>query len=196
MSEELILGGEIPYNTTINTRIINKNDTTENWESASFTPYKGELIVYNDDIQKIKIGNGEDSINELSFIGSDYVVEAGIEEAPIVLDTDNSITWHWRRWASGIVEIWGRSGTYSETLYAQGNGYISDRRYFRFPLGLIKSGTTPVVNITLQQVNYGQPWVSIADCGPAGCAAGLCCFITGPRTARYHIRAIGEWGGY
>lgn len=52
----------------LNTRIIQKHDTSENWAKATnFIPKNGEIIVY-EDLNKIKIGNGIDVVEDLSFI--------------------------------------------------------------------------------------------------------------------------------
>ena len=69
---------------TVNTRIQQKRDTTENWNNAiGFIPLQGELIIYNDykTIQKeidgelrtvlipgIKIGDGRAYVQDLPFI--------------------------------------------------------------------------------------------------------------------------------
>ena len=56
----------------INTRFANKSDTSANWNIASnaakpFTPLKGEILFYTD-LNKIKIGDGEHTPNQLEFI--------------------------------------------------------------------------------------------------------------------------------
>ena len=58
---------------TLKTRIIQKHDTEANWLLATnFTPMNGEIIIYDEDdnynYKRIKIGNGRDNINTLSFI--------------------------------------------------------------------------------------------------------------------------------
>jgi hypothetical protein len=62
----------------LNTRIINKHDSDENFKKATgFTPLLGEIIIYeadeNNELPRIKIGDGESNINDLAFIGSDKV---------------------------------------------------------------------------------------------------------------------------
>lgn len=64
----------------INTRIINKHDTAENWRKATnFIPKKGEIIVYDVDafatVPKIKIGNGETNVNDLPFLNEKEILE-------------------------------------------------------------------------------------------------------------------------
>ena len=59
---------------TFNGRIINKNDTEENWlKATNFIPKKGELIVYNPDstyiYTRLKVGDGSTAVNALGFIG-------------------------------------------------------------------------------------------------------------------------------
>ena len=63
-------------NKFLNSRIQHKIDTAENWAKATnFKPLDGEIIVYSD-LRKIKIGNGEDFVNDLDFY-YDYPIEAG-----------------------------------------------------------------------------------------------------------------------
>lgn len=71
---------------TVNTRIISKHDTTENWNNAQgFIPMKGEIIVYDDFRQigidwngkpiyepGIKVGTGNAYIQDLPFVGSGH----------------------------------------------------------------------------------------------------------------------------
>lgn len=45
-----------------------KKDTTENWAKAkNFIPKENEVIIYTD-LNKKKIGNGKDKLNELPFV--------------------------------------------------------------------------------------------------------------------------------
>ena len=44
---------------TLQSRIIQKHDTSANWAKATnFKPKTGEIVIY-DDLKKIKIGNGK-----------------------------------------------------------------------------------------------------------------------------------------
>lgn len=56
----------------LNSRIVNKHDSEENWLKATgFTPKQGELIVYDIDenysYERIKIGDGVHNVNDLPF---------------------------------------------------------------------------------------------------------------------------------
>lgn len=52
---------------TLNTRFVQKNDTSANWAKATnFTPLKGEIIVYTD-LKKFKIGDGVTTVGNLEF---------------------------------------------------------------------------------------------------------------------------------
>ena len=74
---------------TLKTRILLKTDTTTNWEKAanSFIPRAGEVCVYSDRFQLedgtyvpgIKVGDGSSYINELEFIGEEYISEEEID---------------------------------------------------------------------------------------------------------------------
>ena len=58
----------------LKTRIMNKYDTEANWSKATFTPLKGELIIYAEDenynYKRVKIGDGVTPLNDLSFHGA------------------------------------------------------------------------------------------------------------------------------
>ena len=53
-----------------------KKDTSSNWEKAkNFIPKDNEVIIYTD-VNKKKIGNGKDKLNDLPFIDlSSYFVD-------------------------------------------------------------------------------------------------------------------------
>ena len=54
------------------TRIQLKYDTADNWSKATFTPKRGEVIVYAPTSEKgvqFKVGDGTSSISALKFIG-------------------------------------------------------------------------------------------------------------------------------
>lgn len=54
-------------NKTFQSRIVQKHDTKANWDKATnFVPLKGEIIVY-DDLNKIKIGDGNTTVVNLSY---------------------------------------------------------------------------------------------------------------------------------
>lgn len=57
----------------LNSRIVNKHDSAENWSKATnFTPKQGEIIVYDIDenysYERIKIGDGVQNVNALPFV--------------------------------------------------------------------------------------------------------------------------------
>lgn len=75
---------------TLKTRILLKTDTTANWEKAanSFIPKEGEVCIYSDRFQLedgtyvpgIKVGDGSSYINELEFMGDEYISNEEIDE--------------------------------------------------------------------------------------------------------------------
>ena len=73
-------------NKNLDTRIINKHDTEENWSKANFIPKQGELIIYdkddNYDIERFKIGDGTTSVNNLPFRSIDGGYDALTEIVP------------------------------------------------------------------------------------------------------------------
>lgn len=62
----------------IKSRIVHKHDSDANFQKATgFTPLLAELVIYdadeNNELPRIKIGDGESNVNDLKFIGSDKV---------------------------------------------------------------------------------------------------------------------------
>lgn len=58
---------------TLNTRIVHKHDTEENWlKAVNFIPKQGEIIVYDVDennlYERFKIGDGINVVSDLSFV--------------------------------------------------------------------------------------------------------------------------------
>lgn len=68
----------------INYRMKQKRDSTQKWAVSSFVPEDGEIIVYKDEnsASRIKIGDGQNSLNNLKFItGEIYVQKEPPEDA-------------------------------------------------------------------------------------------------------------------
>ena len=69
----------------LNTRIVHKHDTEENWGKAvNFTPRLGEFIVYDADenypIPRLKIGDGETLVSDLPFASGSAILLDTIDE--------------------------------------------------------------------------------------------------------------------
>lgn len=93
----------MPESTKICTRILNKHDIEVNWlRNSSFVPLQGELIIYDCEVdsdgstlelpnnrvipytyERVKIGDGYTSVNDLPFFAGDY---NDLTNAPIVKD--------------------------------------------------------------------------------------------------------------
>lgn len=59
---------------TLNTRMTQLVDTTNNWKSATEAPKKGEIVIYQEDgskESKIKVGDGNTSVEELPFVAGE-----------------------------------------------------------------------------------------------------------------------------
>lgn len=92
-------------NKTINTTILLRTDTTNNWEtvSNSLVPKLGEVCIYLDKFQTIneanetiyipgiKIGNGVDFIGKLEFIRDRYITDEEIDSLLAINTLDNAI---------------------------------------------------------------------------------------------------------
>lgn len=59
---------------TLNTRIIQKKDISDNWDISTLIPYEGELILYTD-LNKMKMGNGIDLPRDLPFISAETAIK-------------------------------------------------------------------------------------------------------------------------
>lgn len=61
------------YN-VLKTRIKHKNNTPDFWsQETDFNPLQGELIIYNEKVPKIKIGDGVTNVEQLPFITDNYI---------------------------------------------------------------------------------------------------------------------------
>lgn len=82
----------------LNSRIINKHDTAENWAKATnFVPKQGELIVYDIDLththEQIKIGDGIQNVNDLPFYAGnweDLTDKPFWSEGPTIVEWDGN----------------------------------------------------------------------------------------------------------
>lgn len=64
---------EIQYNVYL----LNRTDTTENWNKPdAVIPREGEFIVYSDNDKRLKIGDGVTAAKDLPFIVDAYVISA------------------------------------------------------------------------------------------------------------------------
>lgn len=126
---------------TLNTRIQNKTDTTENWGKASFIPYKGELIIYQDYdadgkplAPKYKNGDGVTPVGDLPFATAEVEIPEQIQADWNQNDTTapdyiNNKT-HWTENAPGL--YWEgttiENALGSEMLQSEGSGFykVSD----------------------------------------------------------------------
>lgn len=62
---------------TLQTKIQLKNDSTTNWETSTYVPLRGEMIIYSADSShskpRIKIGDGSTAVPSLPFVGEEGV---------------------------------------------------------------------------------------------------------------------------
>lgn len=95
----------------LKTRIKMKNGTPQEWLLAqNFIPLQGEIIIYNDDVPKIKIGDGVTLVEELPFITDNYALK---EELPANITCLNF---------EGILSAnnWTTTKPYSQTITIEG----------------------------------------------------------------------------
>ena len=133
---------EVPIMATekkLNARLMQKSDTSANWDTASkaanpFIPLKGEIIFYTD-LNRIKIGDGDHTPNDLEFIG-------GADGASVVpgdfleLDEDGKL--------NVISSYTEGGGTYTETFHTTTDNWswdtsLSETYYLSHPVDSIVS---------------------------------------------------------
>jgi len=106
----------------VNSRIVHKHDTAENWAKATnFVPREGEIIIYDKDseytFQRMKIGDGVTKVNALPFISANTDGEGNIITETYVNVSDVITT-------AEIEEICGGSlETYLESIAAEEVGF-------------------------------------------------------------------------
>lgn len=89
---------------TVNTRIMQKADTTEAWNAKrDFVPLKGELIVYSDyetlenvAIPNFKIGDGNAYLIDLPFVDAELRAELRqhINDMTVHITQEERIFWN------------------------------------------------------------------------------------------------------
>ena len=63
-----------------------KKDTSINWSKAkNFIPKENEVIIYTD-LNKKKIGNGKDKLNELPFIDQNFY---SVDGTTLIIENKN-----------------------------------------------------------------------------------------------------------
>lgn len=163
---------------SVKTRIKQKNDSTANWNTANaggFKPLQGEIIVYND-VNRIKIGDGSNTVSNVPFLDANCVhltdnetingykkfenpitIKDSISNSDIMLGATNAannpgmageITWHDGEGNDGAVYIpQGQSDTLA-TMYKK---YT---RFTAFAVGDNLSGKTLLFNTEATYSRY------------------------------------------
>ena len=71
----------------LKSRLLQKHDTEENWNKATnFVPKAGEIIVYDGDNPKIKIGDGAKTVTNLEYASNVVIINADLELKKITYD--------------------------------------------------------------------------------------------------------------
>ena len=174
---------------SVKTRIKQKNDSTANWNTANaegFKPLQGEIIVYND-VNRIKIGDGSNTVSNVPFLDDNCVhltdnetitgykkfenpitIKDSISNSDIMLNATNAannpgvageITWHDSEGNDGVVYIpQGQDDTLA-TCYK-----IPDKHFTPFGVGDDLSGQTLYFNTSIRYIdNYFQAVKTIAE---------------------------------
>lgn len=80
---------------TLNTRIVLRNDSTENWASANPTLMKGEIGI-DTDLKKFKIGDGTTAWNDLQFAGGSDEIE--VDASMVTFTKDFTATYEFGKY--------------------------------------------------------------------------------------------------
>ena len=119
----------------ITTRITQKHDNQESWESVpSFIPKDGEIIVYDSDsshnLPRIKIGNGDQTVSNLPFT-VDY------NESIIALEVDGQTVTYTK--GDGSVHSFQTQDT--NTTYSLGTATVTGLTKLYATIGNAEDGT-------------------------------------------------------
>lgn len=163
---------------SVKTRIKQKNDSTANWNTANaegFKPLQGEIIVYND-VNRIKIGDGSNTVSNVPFLDANCVhltdnetingykkfenpitIKDSISNSDIMLSATNAannpgvageITWHDGEGNDGAVYIPQSQGGTLATMYKKYTKFTT------FAVGDNLSGKTLLFNTEATYTQY------------------------------------------
>ena len=136
---------------TLNTRILLKHDTPENWAAlTTFVPLTGELIVYDGEYPRFKIGDGQTLLQNLKFTDEP---KANVEN-PVF---SGSMEVNGEAWFAGDIYVGSASGTnkdegskkvateeYVENLYKKLNSNTVLGFYCIEDVTIVTNGTSKV----------------------------------------------------
>ena len=136
---------------TLNTRILLKHDTPENWAAlTTFVPLTGELIVYDGEYPRFKIGDGQTLLQNLKFTDE---LKANVEN-PVF---SGSMEVNGEAWFAGDIYVGSASGTnkdegskkvateeYVENLYKKLNSNTVLGFYCIEDVTIVTNGTSKV----------------------------------------------------
>lgn len=68
---------------------MQKTDTTANWKEVDslYIPYKGEIVIYQDNYSSFKIGDGINYLKDLPYFGSSNLRQGNYNNS-IILGSD------------------------------------------------------------------------------------------------------------
>lgn len=136
---------------TLNTRILLKHDTPENWAAlTTFVPLTGELIVYDGEYPRFKIGDGQTLLQNLKFTDEPKAnVENPVFSGPMEVNGE--------AWFAGDIYVGSASGTnkdegskkvateeYVENLYKKLNSNTVLGFYCIEDVTIVTNGTSKV----------------------------------------------------
>ena len=127
--------------TRIQARVGHKHDTEANWQLArDFIPFAGELIIYdtdaNNQVPRIKVGDGNTAINQLPFLSSN----GGSTADPITTEYTYSY-----------------SGDFNDDTLTWVYNYTGVKVFAK--MGDIPQGTLNLVGSTLFRTNPNNQWL-------------------------------------
>ena len=69
--------------TRLNTIVVNKHDTVENWANSTYVPQQGQIVVIDGSTANIKIGNGQDSVKDLKTVTAAVETSLGTTQSSL-----------------------------------------------------------------------------------------------------------------
>ena len=117
-------------------------------EAPTHIPETGDGAIY------FKIDDEDDGVTPIEHGGTGAVTVEGIHanlgQADYIVEQDKGGNWYYRKWNSGIVELWG-SFTQSATAYAKNSFVVGSASLTGYPFAI----TEPIAQATGRKIGTG-----------------------------------------
>lgn len=131
-----------------NARVVQKHDTSTNWNKAiNFIPLAGEIIVY-DDLGRIKIGDGTTTVTELGFAKTDEIAVPRVTKSILTIACEQEVD---------TQAVWFNGGDSTSAT----SGMMLPKTYC---ISEIKKGNNHRTLIDTYCLTTGEHWVNYNLC--------------------------------